>query len=109
MTELVKILAEAERLIAVLNRRGIHFNDFVEVYYSPSKGGLPQFRICFEGQEEIFYEKNKYEKRPNRWQVVMSMPLTPADTVSLRTWLQGRQESGLDPISIPVYAIWQPP
>ena len=63
MSELVKILAEAERLIAVLNRRGIHFTDFVEAYYNPSKGGLPQFRICFEDQEEIFYERNKYEKR----------------------------------------------
>jgi DNA gyrase subunit B len=63
MAELVRILAEAERLIAVLNRRGIHFTNFVEAYYNSSKGGLPQYRICVEGQEEIFYEKNKYEKR----------------------------------------------
>jgi DNA gyrase subunit B len=63
MTELVKVLAEAERLIGVLNRRGIHFDDFVEAYYEPSKGGLPQYRICTDDQEEIFYDKNKYEKR----------------------------------------------
>jgi DNA gyrase subunit B len=63
MTELVKVLAEAERLIGVLNRRGIHFNDFVEAYYEPSKGGLPEFRICAEDKEEMYYIREKYEKR----------------------------------------------
>ncbi|MBN2182368.1 MAG: DNA topoisomerase (ATP-hydrolyzing) subunit B [Sedimentisphaerales bacterium] len=63
MVELIKILAEAERLIGVLNRRGIHFNDFVEAYYDPSKGGLPQFRICTEEKEEMFYDRERYEKR----------------------------------------------
>ena len=63
MTELVKILAEAERLIAVLNRRGIHFTDFVEAYYEPTKGGLPQFRICTEDKEEIYYNRERYEKQ----------------------------------------------
>jgi DNA gyrase subunit B len=63
MVELVKVLAEAERIIAVLNRRGIHFTDFVESYYDPAKGGLPPFRICFEDQEEIYYNKDLYEKR----------------------------------------------
>ncbi len=63
LTELVKTLAEAERIIAVLSRRGINFTDFVQAYYSPSKGGLPQFRICTEGQEEIYYKREEYEKR----------------------------------------------
>jgi DNA gyrase subunit B len=63
IAELVKVLAEAERLIAVLNRRGIHFTDFVEAYYEPSKGGLPQFRICTEDKEEIYYDRERYEKR----------------------------------------------
>jgi DNA gyrase subunit B len=63
MSELIKTLAEAERLIGVLNRRGINFKSFVEAYYSPSKGGLPEFRIFTEGQEEIFYERDEYEKR----------------------------------------------
>ncbi len=65
MAELVKTLAEAERLIAVLSRRGISFTDFVEAYYNPSKGGLPQFRICDEGQEEIYYDRGEYEKQVN--------------------------------------------
>jgi DNA gyrase subunit B len=56
LTELVKTLAEAERIITVLSRRGINFTDFIQAYYSPSKGGLPQFRICTEGQEEIYYK-----------------------------------------------------
>ncbi len=63
MTELVKILSEAERLISVLNRRGINFENFIEKYYAPSKGGLPQFRICIENEEEVFYNKDNYEKR----------------------------------------------
>ena len=58
-------MAEAERIIAVLNRRGINFFEFVSAYYSPSKGGLPAFRLCAEGQEEIYYEREEYEKRVN--------------------------------------------
>ncbi len=65
MAELVKILAEAERIIAVLSRRGINFIDFVNAYYSPPKGGLPPFRLCAEGQEEIYYKREEYEKRVN--------------------------------------------
>jgi hypothetical protein len=44
--------------------------------------------------------EGKLEKRPNRWQVVMSMPLTPADQDSLRCWMEERKRSGLDPVSI---------
>jgi DNA gyrase subunit B len=65
MTKLVKILAEAERIIAVLKRRGINFTEFVSAYYNPDKGGLPPFRLFAEGQEEIYYERERYEKRVN--------------------------------------------
>jgi DNA gyrase subunit B len=65
IAKLVKILAEAERIIAVLNRRGINFTDFVSAYYNPDKGGLPPFRLSAEGQEEIYYEREQYEKRVN--------------------------------------------
>jgi len=63
MAELVKILAEAERLITVLSRRGIPFAEFVEAYYDQAKGGLPQFRISFEDQPEVHYTRDAYEKR----------------------------------------------
>ena len=63
LAELVKILAETERIITVLSRRNINFTDFIRAYYSTSKGGLPQFRICTEGQEEIYYKREEYEKR----------------------------------------------
>ncbi len=63
MTELVKTLAEAERIITVLSRRGIPFADFVEAYYDQAKGGLPQFRICSEGRQDIYYARDAYEKR----------------------------------------------
>ncbi len=65
MANLVKLLAEAERIIAVLKRRGINFIDFVNAYYNPEKRGLPPFRLCTEGQEEIYYEREQYEKRVN--------------------------------------------
>ena len=61
--ELVKVLAEAERIIAVLNRRGIEFSAFVSSYYNPEKGGLPQFRIRTENENEIYYDREEYEKR----------------------------------------------
>ncbi|MHC4535920.1 MAG: DNA topoisomerase (ATP-hydrolyzing) subunit B [Planctomycetota bacterium] len=63
LTELVKILAEAERIIMVLSRRGINFTDFIRAYYNPAKGGLPQFRICTESEEEIYYKREEYDKR----------------------------------------------
>jgi len=63
LTELVRLLAEAERIIAVLSRRGIRFANFLRTYYAPSRGGLPRFRICADGQEEIYYEADEYEKR----------------------------------------------
>jgi DNA gyrase subunit B len=61
LSVLVKSLAEVERIIAVLSRRGIKFADFVRAYYDGKQ--LPCFRICVEGQEEIYYEMDEYEKR----------------------------------------------
>ena len=58
---LVKLLADAERIVAVLGRRGINFASFIQAYYDGSQ--LPRFRICVEGQEEIYYDKADYEKR----------------------------------------------
>jgi len=61
LTALVKLLAEAERIIVVLSRRGIKFTDFVQAYYDGKQ--LPRFRICAEGRQEIYYEVDEYEKR----------------------------------------------
>jgi DNA gyrase subunit B len=61
LAELVKTLAEAERIIAVLSRRGINFAEFVEAYYDGNQ--LPCFRICVEGQEDVYYKRDAYEKR----------------------------------------------
>jgi len=63
LAELIRILAEAERIIMVLSRRGIDFTDFIRTYYDPEKEGLPQFRICTENEEEIYYNREEYEKR----------------------------------------------
>jgi DNA gyrase subunit B len=64
LAALVKDLAEIERSILVLRRRGIKFRNFVQAYYNGT--ALPQFRIRAEGQEEIYYNKAKYEKRLDR-------------------------------------------
>jgi DNA gyrase subunit B len=64
LTGLVKILADAERSIAILARRGINFADFVQSYYDGKE--LPQFRICVGGQEEVFYVRAKYEKQRDK-------------------------------------------
>ncbi|MHC4282399.1 MAG: toprim domain-containing protein, partial [Planctomycetota bacterium] len=61
LSDLVKILAEAERIITVLSRRGIKFVDFIQTHYDGKQ--LPRFRICTEGREEICYEVQEYEKR----------------------------------------------
>jgi DNA gyrase subunit B len=61
LASLVKTLADAERNIAILARRGINFADFVQSYYGGSE--LPQFHICVGDQEEIYYVRAEYEKR----------------------------------------------
>ena len=61
LTSFVKALVDIERTISVLSRRGIKFTDFIQAYYNGSE--LPLFRICVEGQEELYYDKAGYEKR----------------------------------------------
>jgi DNA gyrase subunit B len=60
LAELVKILVDMERCIAVLNRRGIKFDEFIQKYGAKE---LPMFRVRMEGQDEIFQDKNDFEKR----------------------------------------------
>jgi len=59
--ELVKILADAERIVSGLERRGISFTKFHQAHYNGEK--LPRFVIRYEGREEAFYEAADYEKR----------------------------------------------
>jgi DNA gyrase subunit B len=62
LEQLVKILAEAERLISVLNRRGIKFAEFLANFYNGNS--LPTFRIRVAGQkDELLNNKREYEKR----------------------------------------------
>ncbi len=62
LSTLVKNLSDAERLIHVLTRRGINFEDFLNTYYNAK--GLPKYRITIQGQEEeVYYDRDPYEKR----------------------------------------------
>ena len=61
LAKLVKSLADAERIITVLGRRGISFAGFIQAYYDGEQ--LPRFRVRVNGQEDVFYEKTEYEKR----------------------------------------------
>ncbi len=61
LEELVKALADIERIVGVLNRRGIRFDEFVKEYYTGER--LPRYLIRNQGKEEIFYDAAKYERR----------------------------------------------
>jgi DNA gyrase subunit B len=58
---LVKILGDIERTIGVLGRRGIHFKEFIQRYYDGET--LPACLIRVDGNEEVFYAMEDYEKR----------------------------------------------
>ncbi len=59
--ELVKALADVERFIGVLNRRGIRFTDFIKEHYDGER--LPRYMIRYQGKEEVYYEAADYERR----------------------------------------------
>ena len=58
---LVKTLADMERIVGVLDRRGIMFTDFVSAHYDGEK--LPCFFIRHDDREEVYYSTADYEKR----------------------------------------------
>ncbi|MGD0078162.1 MAG: toprim domain-containing protein, partial [Sedimentisphaerales bacterium] len=61
LVELVKLLVDMERCVAVLARRGIKFAEFIADYSNGKQ--LPMFRIRTEGKDEIFQDKDEFEKR----------------------------------------------
>ena len=63
LEELVKALADIERTVGVLSRRGIKFTEFIAEHYDGDK--LPRYLIRRQGQEkpETFYETAEYERR----------------------------------------------
>jgi DNA gyrase subunit B len=61
LAELVRLLAETERNISVLTKRGINFELFLQSQYTG--GQLPVFRIVVDNTEELFSDSTKYEKR----------------------------------------------
>jgi DNA gyrase subunit B len=58
---LVKMLNDMERSIAVLQRRGIVFRQFLEGYYDGAR--LPSYHVRSGQESEFFYSKETYEKR----------------------------------------------
>lgn len=71
LEKLVKALNDVERISAVLQRRGIFFQDFVKKYYDGNE--LPKYMIRVQGSEEVFHEDESYHKRVAE--------LTPESTV----------------------------
>ncbi|MBN1505885.1 MAG: DNA topoisomerase (ATP-hydrolyzing) subunit B [Sedimentisphaerales bacterium] len=61
LEDLVKALADIERTISVLNRRGIRFDEFIRDHYTGEK--LPRYLIRNQGREEVFYDTASYERR----------------------------------------------
>jgi len=58
---LVKILDDIERIVGVLQRRGIIFKAFVENYYDGQR--LPSLHVRTGTESEFYYDKVTYEKR----------------------------------------------
>jgi DNA gyrase subunit B len=61
LTDLIKSLADIERLSTVLTHRGIALTHFIEEYYDGQR--LPAFLIRRDGKEEPFYDAQDYTKR----------------------------------------------
>ena len=61
LVSLVKLLADVERNVSVLSKRGIIFEHFVRDYYDGTR--LPSYRVICETQSDYFYDKDSYEKR----------------------------------------------
>ncbi|MCF7974331.1 MAG: DNA topoisomerase (ATP-hydrolyzing) subunit B [Phycisphaerae bacterium] len=61
LEKLVKALNDIERIVSVLQRRGIFFHEFIKRHYDGRE--LPRYIIRVQGQEEVFHEVASYEKR----------------------------------------------
>jgi len=61
LARLSKLLSALERNSRILMSRGVEFGEFLASYYNGKK--LPMFRIIADGDQELFYEQEKYEKR----------------------------------------------
>ncbi len=61
LKELIKLLNDVERIIGVLDRRGVIFRQFVENYYRDS--GLPIYLLRVEGENTFYYDKEEFEKK----------------------------------------------
>jgi len=61
LKDLVKLLGDLERNVAVLEKRGVVFKQFIQTYYNGDK--LPEYHIRFDGQSDFYHNKNEYEKR----------------------------------------------
>ena len=61
LNAMMQKLNDVDRIISVLERRGILFAKFMEEYYKDGK--LPTFHIRVEGESEFYYDKASYDKR----------------------------------------------
>jgi DNA gyrase subunit B len=74
--DLVKALADVERTISVLDRRGIVFTEFVCAHYDGEK--LPCFVIRHDDREEVFHNAADYEKRVEELRIA-HLQIEPAE------------------------------
>jgi DNA gyrase subunit B len=61
LKDIVKLLGDLERNVAVLEKRGVVFKQFIQTYYNGDK--LPEYHIRFDGQSDFYHNKSEYEKR----------------------------------------------
>lgn len=61
LAALVKALADVERSVGVLARRGVNFEQFIKAHYDGQQ--LPRFLIRAQGREEVYCDAGQYEAR----------------------------------------------
>lgn len=107
LTSLVQKLNDVDRIIRVLERRGIVFAQFMDEYYKDFR--LPTFQVRIEGESEFYYDRQSFEKRTGQFEAsageddknsgpVMNIAADELNEVArlneINDWL--RQEYGLD-------------
>ena len=58
---LIRKITDIERLVSIIERRGIVFNDFMASQYKDGK--LPVYRIIFDGNSEYFHKVDEFDNR----------------------------------------------
>lgn len=78
LDDLMKMLNDVERIIGVLERRGVIFQQFVENHYDDS--GLPIYLLRVDGENSFFRDKGEFEKELAEYTVETAEKVEPVES-----------------------------